>query len=895
MTTSSGEDKQSTAPLPISEPLASYSKPASSDESSQLIQGLQTLLIDEKSTSSSHLEPAQWQQLADVLSRYDGVNFDDPRTLLRYIAVSLPVPSHQPSTSLLFPLFDAVQRLVGQISQSVAGTSSSQDLHRDCSTLSAALKAYHALIRARSAEGSPLLQIRPADVKESVQLLLRCCHLRPSASVSSSLGPILPPTGQNQEYAGHRRRNSAQSVRSDLSEADTEAGTDVSPVDLALLPEAAARKKLASAGRTVRSNALTCLYALNEVAPAQLFPLWQTLLALPSPLASTSLGQLGMSRSPSSSLATNSILTMINGEPVLSIKLAACHFVENLFSTAQEKGFLAGGIVEQRQGSFGSASTSLSARIGTVIADLRHFVAQLLESSNGSSLVGRAQAQGRSTVLSPALLQALLRLIKALIQATRTVRLRRSHADVLRPSIVALSAHADPNVAIAAYQALSALSTSAPSANRETAGAASVLPANGDTVVPGLLRRLDDSALDADTLCQAWSALGSFASKDSKIVTAHRSEILTRLTFHISADAQVLRQAAVSFLVILLSHRDIESKEAAGSLLHRACGDASPLVRSEAVQGLPDLISLQHGTGTTPESTALDFLTLLCRDPEAVVKAVAIRGIGVLLSASPNPPLPTQMAVDFALTALQTEQSLLQVTSPLCDSALLVRLRASWTLGNLCQALTTLPVCEESLWKCLLSAAIKLSQDDERIALNALRSIGLLLSMAPADWLIQSQSHPAELAVNSLIEATRRFKTPKTKWNAVNALATVVSSLKVRLWLDFAKESVKATDQTTRALATDLIDALSSSLGNKIFKVKLAAIQALLSLQSFPDESMLRRVKEATRQACDKIEEEMSGATFTEFKLHGDDTRKRLVELRTHLETIVVRTADSDL
>lgn len=501
--------------------------------------------------------------------------------------------------------------------------------------------------------------------------------------------------------------------------------------------------------------------------------------------------------------------------------------------------------------------------------------------------------------------------------ATSTAKLRRSHADVLREPVIRLSSHSDPSVAIAAFNLLSALNPTAavPSRNSPRAAASSDTKAD-TTAVEGLIRKLGDDSLDADVLAKAWSALASFAVSERASLASREVVLLQHVLRHLNKDDQAVRQACIAFTAVMLNGDDSDVQHAQKyiEIVQTAACDRSSLVRTEVAQVIPGAMSLEARCASVERLSLESLKTMetldgLVKDTEAVARAAAIRALGVLLagqgSSTKAGGRPTNQLITHAMKLLQVDQDaandgrarqLSSTPSPLADVALLVRLRASWTLANLAQAISgpdgeSLP--DKSL-HALIKATLPLLADDERVAVNGLRCAGLLLSTASQVCLSMKNSKVsvARHLTLQLNESTNSAKSPKAKWNAVNAISTALSSDDFRDWLSSSQGESQneggSRSSTSTSLLSTLTRTLSSQLLSKVFKVKLAAVSGLMkvldpSSRNSVTSSDLALFTSSLGSALSTIESEISEATFREAQLHGESTRNALIQLQGHL------------
>ena len=95
-----------------------------------------------------------------------------------------------------------------------------------------------------------------------------------------------------------------------------------------------------------------------------------------------------------------------------------------------------------------------------------------------------------------------------------------------------------------------------------------------------------------------------------------------------------------------------------------------------------------------------------------------------------------------------------QIPSLVKDDSLAVRMRASWMLANLCQALVTLhsasPIqLDLEILQSLVEAGLFAAKDKDRCRPNGVRALGNIFQILPGDW-IQRET---ELWVKEIVGA----------------------------------------------------------------------------------------------------------------------------------------------
>ena len=268
------------------------------------------------------------------------------RLFLRHFTARLMVVADPSSIRLTEANLQDLYRTAKEHLSSCPSASSDGDtalLVSHASLSAAALKLLHALlVLPRSDPSSPCLVLSAAEIEPCVQTLLLGANYRPNAN---------PPTTRSAPSPFASHSSIRQSVASESEVTSTDHGSDNR--SQAGTHSDNPQKRVKSTARTVRQNAISCLSALHEAFPALLFSSWPQLLQAEEVnlgVASTSALPMGgfarMAAAPGR--PTRSLLTVIQDDPVLSVRLAACHFVMNMFKKAAQKGFLTAGIVEPR-------------------------------------------------------------------------------------------------------------------------------------------------------------------------------------------------------------------------------------------------------------------------------------------------------------------------------------------------------------------------------------------------------------------------------------------------------------------------------------------------------------------------------------------------------------------
>ncbi|CAG9812627.1 unnamed protein product [Phaedon cochleariae] len=218
-----------------------------------------------------------------------------------------------------------------------------------------------------------------------------------------------------------------------------------------------------------------------------------------------------------------------------------------------------------------------------------------------------------------------------------------------------------------------------------------------------------------------------------------------------------------------------------------------------------------------PRDKQILCVTLLfafSRDSENSVKAAAIRALGMCVL---YPPLR-----DDPGFVVDTAEA---IYSTLKDENLLVRIKASWALGNLSDTLVLNRNCSkeseeipEDLILKLLQISIKGSSDNDKIKMNTVRALGNLMQLFTDRMMEKSKLVEAtEQAFGALVTSCTTGANVKVRWNACYGLGNALKNPCL-----YHKSST-----TWQKLVFDALAELVVSFRN--FKVRINAALALSS------------------------------------------------------------------
>lgn len=173
-----------------------------------------------------------------------------------------------------------------------------------------------------------------------------------------------------------------------------------------------------------------------------------------------------------------------------------------------------------------------------------------------------------------------------------------------------------------------------------------------------------------------------------------------------------------------------------------------------------------------PDQQILSFTLLFgcVSDEESLVRASAVRAIGLFCL---YPCL--RKDIQFTLDSIEA------VTQCLKDENQIVRMKASWSLGNISDALVfnRSDNCEEvpsNVLLELLQASVTASLDNDKVRANGVRALGNFLRLVSADAVRQHGVEVVDRAVNALTKNASVGSNMKVRWNACYAIGNMLKN-----------------------------------------------------------------------------------------------------------------------
>lgn len=505
-------------------------------------------------------------------------------------------------------------------------------------------------------------------------------------------------------------------------------------------------------------------------------------------------------------------------DPIVSNRVNACHTIEAYIFAGKTLGFFNG--AEERAGL--SAFTSLSSRIASTIVHIRHRLVGVLQSNCTTSVK-----------------EAALRTTSSLIESTPKAKLRQTHAEIVRPTALRLCSSTDAAIAVRAYTLLSTmLIVVDDEIPTESFGNVQL----GESV----LKSLQDDNTASDTKAQAWKALAKVAEKQSSDNRGSEDELCSLALQQLSLSIEEVRLGIGTF--ILAKHGEHPKQRRWSEHVKLLQEDISPSVRIIAA----DCLAL---TGLDD-----DGLASLCRDQDSIVRAAAFRGIGTSIQKGNKINVTHK---DILRTGLR-------------DTSALVRQRASWSFGNLCEADGEID---------LLSDCIVVRKDDERVGIHSMRGLGALLANSCMSDLVSRNQTVVE-ALEWISEVLTTSKDPKMRWNTCASVGKI-----------FAMEDADAMAFLLRS--NDSLPAILSGIiaKDKNFKTRLTGSTALTSLlertsgTSLLQDQNIRQIQRSIDLAKQGIAQQVENASFREAQLHVIPLQKSIETLASLLAGYSIATS----
>ncbi|CAG8467088.1 2678_t:CDS:10 [Paraglomus brasilianum] len=625
-------------------------------------------------------------------------------------------------------------------------------------------------------------------------------------------------------------------------------------------------------GSRIRLNALGCLQAIARAAPKLLHPHWTKFLS-------------DMHSVPTSP----SLFTLIAHDTVQTVRIAACSAIMIMLDGSKK--YLS--VADDRDTK--SSFTSLSAKLGGLVRELH---TELIKTIALEEEV-------------PVLVQ-LLKCGNVLVTNTAYERLSSGYLSRLFRAVVSLLAHEDTSIRISTLTLLSSIiscnsrhdevlqllegKVASDSSSTSTLLHSSSL--YNKTLLQYLIETVGDNNQPSNVRIEAWGLLCGCARGSFINVNYLWSQLEVLITNGMGTRDISIRTAAMTFMEECAKASSsgsnietterlpvIESKPPVSSdeLLHwwrliidnhinKAATDECHAVRAlscDCLSHIPDYIFAE-----LPDDRryyCMTFLLGFVQDDSPIVRAAACRAFGVFIQF-PSLHEDTSFITDMAVSIFEQ----------ISNTNLMVRMRSSWALGNLCDTLVNLSsdaerlmeFLTEDIWIRLLRAGLAASNDNDKVRPNGVRILGSVLRIGPKTYLMKEHNGLVREAVLMIIK-NFEYSSLKVRWNACYAAANMLRNVHLPI----------SSDTWANMLYEALIKAMTSA---KNFKVRINASLALSSpvaRDKYGNQQTLAKVFEAVVYALENVES-MAGAGFQEFK-YQEQLRMQLISTYDHLSGLL--------
>ncbi|KAG0006063.1 HEAT repeat-containing protein 6 [Modicella reniformis] len=660
----------------------------------------------------------------------------------------------------------------------------------------------------------------------------------------------------------------------------------------------------------VRLNALLCLQALARAAPKQLQPHWPKFLT-----SSNSAPMIpGTYKAPS-------LVGLIGTDPIYNIRSAACVVLGNIMDSSKQ--YLA---MAEEIGKSHTGLLALSERIGLMTRELHESIALAMTSVDStmdqgiviqmmkccSSIVANCSYEK----MKPGLILLPLRPIDKYLDSNGKQQLRslpsfhlgsRCSRPRINAPIPTLGFFLEPSLQSAALVFLTTLFSNT-SAQSDVRRSILVKVTDSEDKIPRLISRLlgfiEDAQIPAVVRVEAWNALRAIGQFHFEVASVAWTWIDTALANEQNLEDVRMRSAGMLFL-------EEYSKSGANAtdpltatwwkdVLERhvlkAFAEENSSIKAlgcDCISNLP--ASVFNCLPSRLEMLIMSLVLGTALDDHASTRAAACRAIGVFILFPSLREDSTHMS-DMATTVLD-----------LChDPNMNVRVRASWAVGNLCDALVLLKtsggqghVLDEILtltfWTKIMKSALSICQDHEKLKSNGIRAIGGLLRVTFEGILERERHSLVKDAVYALIKHMEQGSL-KGRWNACYAMQNVL------LNPDFP---IGSTAGTSYALDSDMVSWTNDVYGallqavqqSKNFKVRINACAALSvpkTKAKYGDQAMLRKMVQVLMTAVQNLDNDQGEHAFSEFQ-YRDQLEVKLLRCLDHLLQLAGGVASLDL
>ncbi|KAF9946602.1 HEAT repeat-containing protein 6 [Mortierella alpina] len=613
----------------------------------------------------------------------------------------------------------------------------------------------------------------------------------------------------------------------------------------------------------VRLNALLCLQTLARGAPKQLQPHWPKFLT-----SSTSAPMMA------GSYKVPSLLVLIGSDPISTVRSTACVVLGHILENSKQYLAMAEEKASQPLTKSHTGVLALSERIGLMTRELHVGVASAMDAAD-------------SSVEQNVIIQ-MIKCCSSVVANCSYERMRSGLPLMLFNAVKRFTDSAEPALQASA---LMFLTTTLSNASARTEVQDTILvctepPESGPpSVLSNLLSLVENQQIPALVRVEAWNALRAIAGNHFSVVRSSWPRLDATMMMDQASEDPRISSAGLLFLEEYaksgVNAKDPLTSEWWNDILERhilkAFAEDNPAIKALGCDCISIITS--DSFNALPNRLGMLILSLVlgtALDDNTTVRAAACRAIGVFILFPAFRENPTH-AVDMASTVLD-----------LCrDSNLAVRVRASWAVGNFCDAMVLLKTGDHEnvlediltlpLWTKVMRTALMICQDHEKLKSNGIRAIGGLLRVTYEGILERERHSLVKEAVYALIKHMEHGSL-KGRWNACYAMQNVLSNPDFPIGSTYGTSY--AMDSDSVSWTNDVYGALLQAIQqSKNFKVRINACAALTvpkTRAKYGDQAMVRKMVQVLMSAVKNLDEEQGEHEFGEFQYRGQLETKLL-------------------
>ncbi|KAF9980165.1 HEAT repeat-containing protein 6 [Mortierella antarctica] len=614
----------------------------------------------------------------------------------------------------------------------------------------------------------------------------------------------------------------------------------------------------------VRLNAMLCLQTLARGAPKQLQPHWPKFLT-----SSTSAPMMA------GSYKTPSLLVLIGSDPISTVRSAACVVLGYILENSKQYLAMAEEKAAQPLTKSHTGILALSERIGLMTRELHVGLAAAMDAVDNSV---------EQSVI--------IQMIKCCSSVAANCSYERMRSE--------------PALQASALMLLTTTLSNA-SARSEVQDTILVCTESSESAPPNVLTRLlslvDNHQVPALVRVEAWNALRAIAGNHFSVIRSAWPRLDAAMIMNQTLEDPRISSAGLLFLEEYAKNgvnaENTLTSEWWNDVLERhvlkAFAEENPTIKALGCDCISVITS--DSFKALPNRLGMLILSLVlgtALDDNTVVRAAACRAIGVFI-LFPAFREDSTHAVDMANTVLD-----------LCrDPNLAVRVRASWAVGNFCDAMVLLKtsghdtILEEILtlllWTKVMRTALMICQDHEKLKSNGIRAIGGLLRVTYEGILERERHSLVKEAVYALIKHMEHGSL-KGRWNACYAMQNVLLNGDFPIGSTYGTSYAMDSDSVswTHDVYGALLQAIQQS---KNFKVRINACAALTvpkTRAKYGDPAMFRKMVQVLMSAVKNLDEEQGDHEFGEFQYRGQ-LETKLLRCLDHLLQLSGGVAKLDL